>query len=263
MFSYICNIYSQNNNSLDSLKITGFARFLYDQKLYDFAAQEYERLTFLYPNEGSHLLYLFKCYRLNNQYEKIEQKAKNTDLNNEDILKEYILSLALNDQVEIATLIYKEKITVLNPKLAPRMAMDLDMIAGKYTEAELKYTSLEIKDPSYYSLILEGKKIKQKSPVLAGLLSSVMPGTGRIYSNDYKDGILSLVFIASTAYQSYRRFNSKGTKSLGGWVYGGVTLGFYIGNIYGSIKSAKNYNKKIKSSLNEKSKSYINTFYSL
>lgn len=256
--------YSQlGQSAIDSTKSAGFAKFLYDQKLYDLAAQEYERLTFLYPTEKKHLLTLFKCYRQLNQYEKIEVKAKNANIENEEVLKEYILSLALNDQVSIANLIYSEKSTILNPATASRMALDLDVLSGNYIEAEKKYTGLGLNEPGYYQLILDGQNQKRKSPFVAGMLSTVVPGMGRVYAKDYKDGIISFLFIATTAYQSYSRFNRNGTKSVGGWIYGGLSLGFYIGNIYGSIKSAKNYNKKIKSKLNEKSRSYINTFYSL
>jgi hypothetical protein len=250
-------------SSIDSIKSAGFAKFLYDQKLYDLAAQEYERLTFLYPTEKKHLLTLFKCYRQLNQYEKIEVKAKNANIENEDVLKEYILSLALNDQVNIANLIYTQKSTILNPSIASRMALDLDVLSGNYADAQKKYSTLGLNEPGYYQLILDGQNQKRKSPFVAGLLSAAVPGMGRVYAKDYKDGIISFLFIATTAYQSYSRFDRKGTKSVGGWIYGGLSLGFYIGNIYGSIKSAKNYNKKIKSKLNEKSRSYINTFYSL
>lgn len=46
------------------------------------------------------------------------------------------------------------------------------------------------------------------------------------------------------AYQSYRGFSDKGSKSVIGWVYGGLTSVLYLGNLYGSGKAVKNYNQK-------------------
>ncbi len=255
--------FGQTQNISDSLNTLGFARFLYDQKLYDLAAQEYERMVYFYPNEKKHLLSLFKCYRQLSQYAKIETKAKNANLDNPEILKEYLLSLAMNDQIEIARLIYKDKKTILNPDIADRMEIDFDVLQGKYLDAEKKYKSISTQDLAYNDIIIAGKSLKQKSPFAAGMFSTIVPGLGRVYAKDHKDGIISFIFIASTAFQSYTRFKINGNKSVGGWIYGGLSLGFYIGNIYGSVKSAKAYNKKSKNLLYEKSKAYINTFYSL
>ena len=37
-------------------------------------------------------------------------------------------------------------------------------------------------------------------------------------------------------------FNEKGIESVYGWIMGTLSVGFYIGNIYGSVKSARLYN---------------------
>ena len=64
----------------DSTRLAGFARFLYDQKLYDFAAEEYERLHYLFPNEAGYLTQLLKSYRKLNKYDEVEKKGASLDL---------------------------------------------------------------------------------------------------------------------------------------------------------------------------------------
>ena len=86
--------------------------------------------------------------------------------------------------------------------------------------------------------------MKYKSRFLAGSLSAIIPGMGKVYSGRWKDGIISLLFVAGTGYQAYRAFNDKGIESVYGWIMGSLSLGFYIGNIYGSAKAARLYNTK-------------------
>ena len=99
------------------------------------------------------------------------------------------------------------------------------------------------------------KNLKFKSPAIAGVLSGIVPGTGKVYTHNYIDALISFVFIGSNAWQSYKGFEKNGIKSVSGWIFGGLSLGFYVGNIYGSVKAAKKYNKKI---FDEKNKEVYN-----
>jgi hypothetical protein len=111
-----------------------------------------------------------------------------------------------------------------------------------------------------YKSILE-KETHKKSPALAALMSAVVPGTGKAYSKNWKDGIVSLFFTAGMAFQSYRNFNKFGTNNHRGWIYGGIGLGFYLGNIYGSVKSTKDYNRKKINVLQHEASALFNTYY--
>lgn len=257
----LCSLVYGQNPVADSTKLAGFARFLYDQKLYDFAAEEYERLHYLFPNEAGYLTQLLKSYRKLNKYDEVEKKGASLDLKNPDILKEYVLSMALNDQPAIAQLVFDKHQDVLPDAASKKMTLDLAVLRQNWRQSDSLYKVWNVKDDGYYEIIHSGLNQKRKSPFLAGTLSALLPGAGRVYAKDVKDGIISFIFIAATSYQSYRRFSQGGIKSAGGWIYGGFAAGFYIGNIYGSIKSAKSYNKKQKSKLYEQSKRHIDLYY--
>ncbi len=94
------------------------------------------------------------------------------------------------------------------------------------------------------SLIDKGLNLKLKSPFLAGFMSGIVPGSGKFYTKNWKDGLISTIMIAGLGWQSYRSFSTKGVSSAYGWVTAGLGFGFYLGNIYGSVKSAKKYNKQ-------------------
>jgi len=95
----------------------------------------------------------------------------------------------------------------------------------------------------YRELFSEAAAVRLKSPALAGILSGLVPSSGRFYARDWKDGLFSLVFMSTSAWQSYRGFQQKGADSVRGWAFGGIAMGFYLGNIYGSAKAATRYNQ--------------------
>lgn len=245
----------------DSLQMSGFARFLYDQQLYEFAAQEYERLSYLFPLDKQHLIMLLKSYRKLNQYDKIEQKGSTLNLDHDQILKEYLLSLALNEQPDVAELVYDQHSGILSPAESKRLELDFKVMKQDWQAADQLYQKFGIQDAGYYALIKKGLSQKYKSPLQAGLLSAILPGSGRVYAKDSKDGIISFIFIAATSYQAYRRFSQGGIKSVGGWIYGGFATGFYIANIYGSVNAAKKFNKQQKAKLHAEGKNLIDLYY--
>jgi hypothetical protein len=89
------------------------------------------------------------------------------------------------------------------------------------------------------------KKIRKKSPLLAGLMSAAVPGSGRIYSGRVKEGLISIASFMATSFLAYEGFKDQGIKSFRGWLFGSVGVLLYIGNIYGSVLSARMTNQKI------------------
>jgi TM2 domain-containing membrane protein YozV len=89
------------------------------------------------------------------------------------------------------------------------------------------------------------KKIPlHKSPTTAAILSTLLPGAGKIYTGEVGDGITALVTTALSAYLAYTNF--KAGHQFRGWLFTGMTAFFYGGNIYGSAASAQIYNARIR-----------------
>ena len=113
-----------------------------------------------------------------------------------------------------------------------------DFVSSNPNINTLKWTGLK-------SLTKEYQNIKYKSPFIAAGLSTILPGAGKVYTKNWKDGLFSLLFVASSAWQSYRGFNKNGVKSAYGWIFGAITIGLYGGNIFGSWKAAKVHNSNL------------------
>ncbi len=90
----------------------------------------------------------------------------------------------------------------------------------------------------------------QKSPLAAGVMSALIPGSGHIYAGHTGDGVtaffLNGLFIAGTIAAIHQE-----NYAVAG-VVGVIGLPFYIGNIYGAANAAKKYTIGVKSDLRGK-----------
>ena len=101
-------------------------------------------------------------------------------------------------------------------------------------------------------LALEGIQLPYKNTIKAALMSSLIPGTGKMYAHRFSDGLYSLVIVGLTGWQAYQGFNKDRSRSTRGWIYGTLCGGFYVGNVYGSIVAARIYNEKLENNLLKK-----------
>lgn len=99
------------------------------------------------------------------------------------------------------------------------------------------------------ALAAEGARQPRKSAVAAGLMSAILPGTGRWYAGRRADGVLSLITFVTTGWQAYRGFDKNGVRSTRGWIYGSLAGFLYVGNIYGSVVAVRINNDAAESSL--------------
>ena len=99
--------------------------------------------------------------------------------------------------------------------------------------------------------MLEGyADLPQKSEVLAGIMSALLPGAGYAYAGDYGTAVMSLLvngaFIAGTWTAFAQELYAVGALA------GGVGVPFYIGNIYGSALAVKKWNQAVKREARER-----------
>ncbi len=82
-----------------------------------------------------------------------------------------------------------------------------------------------------------------KSPVLASILSAIVPGLGKIYTDQISDGITAFIATGLLTFLAYDNFHAN--HKFRGWIFTGLGGLFYAGNIYGCAAAAQIYNAKL------------------
>lgn len=98
-------------------------------------------------------------------------------------------------------------------------------------------------------LVERGKSLPKKSPLVAGFMSTFIPGSGKIYVDRIVEGMYSLILIAGSSWLAYEGFHDNGISSLKGWLFGSTATVFHLGNIYGSVVAARFYNSRFEEHL--------------
>ena len=141
--------------------------------------------------------------------------------------------------------------TFCNPKI---ILLNGLIYANKFDwqNSMLSYKSLAVYD-SYqqisntnFQIAEKAIRVKNKSPVVAGILS-IIPGLGYAYTGHKQTAITALLVNGLIAYATYTNFKNENYGM--GILTGVFNLSFYVGNIYGSSKSAKRFNEEQKKSI--------------
>ena len=244
--SFFCN--SQDLYNMEQSE--KYADYLFSSQQHSLAAEEYERLIYFDENNVIYKYKLIKSYRLSGDFKSGINRIYSfygNSLNTlpQSLATEFIKLQILTDSLSVAENFIQQNSTISLENKAIFQSCNL-LLSGKYNEASVylkKAAANNLTLPSNFILLTEkAGQIKFKSPFMAASLSAVIPGTGKFYTKNWTDGIISLLFVASNAWQAYRGFNEHGIKSAYGWTFAGLSASFYIGNVFGSVKAAKRYN---------------------
>ena len=80
-----------------------------------------------------------------------------------------------------------------------------------------------------------------KSPFVAGALSAVVPGAGKMYTGQIGEGVATFLTVGSFVAIVAENWIKAGITNYKTIIFGTIGTIFYIGNIYGSIASVKVY----------------------
>jgi hypothetical protein len=255
------NLYSLDN----SLK---FGEYLLQSGQYDYAIKEFERIVFMSPNDLESQLNLIKAYRLSGKNEEGIKRSKElySDLNSipEKHALEYS-KLLLNTRNWNDAQLFWDGNQNLKQEDKILLKSTVAIFDSKFNDAREQLIMLQDSTnylgSGYLSLVNRALDQKRKSPFAAGFMSMVIPGLGKAYTGDWKDGLVSLIFTGGLAFQAVRKFNQYGANNYRPWVYTSIGTGFYLGNIFGSVKSAKNKNFKFVNTLQHEASSLYNSYY--
>lgn len=237
---------SQTGQLCDPEQAVLFADYLIKTRQYKIATWELERLDFINPGVDSVRLRLLDAKRLDGAYLSGIMKLRSyiSDapqlLQNPAFAKSYVRLNFLYGEFDGLSSFLQTN-TVLPVSYRTNLLVASALLMDDWPSARTIAQNQEVA-PSLLQVVSKTEAMRMKSPLLAGSLSAIVPGTGKIYTGDWKDGLISMVFVSANAFAAYRGFSSNGVESVYGWVFSAIGTGFYVGNIYGSVRSAKKRN---------------------
>lgn len=240
-----------------------FAEYLFSKKEYYRALTEYMRLHFYATDSLKKHEYLRKiglCYYYDSNYDGYEQFLK-------DNRQSFNSNLLIKTEMELflgKTYYYQNK---YQKAIATFEWSSIDNKHPLYNELQfcigLSYARLfqwenavkyfakvdALSDRGNISIILRDSLITvyslpTRQPWLAGTLSAIVPGAGYIYSDRPATGVASFIVngvLFWTGYDAVKN-ESYGLASALGF----FGMGWYVGNINGSVNAANEYNFRIR-----------------
>lgn len=107
-------------------------------------------------------------------------------------------------------------------------------LTGKYYQFAKEETLLK-------TFANEKSDFRSKSKLLAGLLSAIVPGLGKIYTEHYGGGVSAFLTVGILAALTTENYIKSGPHDAKTWIFGSLFTATYMGNIYGSIYSTNAY----------------------
>lgn len=237
-------------NLFDEENTRKYAEYLYQRGKFALAIPEYERLIYFNPDSEVYQAQLLESYFNIEAYDKI---AQTIPVWYPDSIR-YPISLYLL-KTTLKTGTYQEAYNILDNETryqfpseqVPVLRMVTYGLASDWKKAaglcnNTPPIDQEADFARYCQIVTSAAEFKPKNKLLAAGLSTLVPGLGKVYTRDYIDAAVNFLFIGVTAFQAYRGFSNDNINDLQGWIYGGVALSFYLGNIYGSWRAADQYN---------------------
>ena len=241
-----------------------FANYLYEQGDYLRAVNEYQRYLYYQPKDSNQIRYrIALCYRLGGKPElaiEIFRSFLGKSEDNELISNVYYqigASYFLMERYEktvsyLAT--YLQHISDNRLRAESHQLMGLSLLKQQeWVKAEKSFKGLMNSDivevskkaEVYHEFALGGRQLPNRSPLFAGIFSTILPGAGRVYTGRIGDALNSVFIIGVSGWQAYDGFQRDGLSSVKGWTLGTICGIFYVGNIYGSVISARVFNDRI------------------
>ena len=241
-------LFSQSINFNSPQNIKFFGDYLFCEKDYLRAIDEYQRFLAFNQNDTVRFKIAFGFQSIGDyrnaidKFSGINSSSKFYELAQIEKSKSYFLSANFSSLISQSDSMFnsKNEYSVNSLKLKYLSFLLLDQLPEK-TEFLSPFND---KEKNQASVLYNLKNAPPyKSEILAGILSTIIPGAGKIYTENYGDGITALILTGLFGYLAYTNFEHH--HDFRAWTFTGIGTLFYTGNIYGSIASAQIFNAKV------------------
>jgi hypothetical protein len=117
---------------------------------------------------------------------------------------------------------------------------------GRCSDAMLSLIEYDL-----YILNMERLRTRKKSPLLAGLISALLPGAGKIYAGKPHEAFHTFLPVAVNGLQAAEGYYYLRLKSPHFYFFGSLAALFYTSNIAGSVRASKRKNTELNNKIRD------------
>ena len=272
LYLFLCLSFPVHAQNFNADNLLGFAQSLFREGDYLNAVHEYQRYLFLYPGTVQAdfvQLHIAAAYqnmgRLGAAIEAYQLLIQNypqspfIERAQSNIAQCQLLG---GDQATSITSLRQFLSDYPESELAPRAQFIISTIymdnrdwtaaAREWQQVRIKYSQTPFAKISdqLIRIARQAESLPRRSPSVAGLLSTFLPGLGQIYSGHYSEGVSSLLVVGvTTAGTAYYIDQERYEVAI---PVGIIGLFFYISSIYDSFQYAKTFNHQHEDQLRDR-----------
>lgn len=129
---------------------------------------------------------------------------------------------------------------------------DYKLFSQYASEFTSDFYQLEDEQQKLVDFYGEMTSFNRKSMALAGIMSAIVPGTGKMYAGKAGEGLSALLtnaILGAITVENYLKGGITNPKTI---IFGSLFTVFYVGNIYGSMVSVKVYREEYYDSIEKR-----------
>ena len=127
------------------------------------------------------------------------------------------------------------------------------MFEDYYNKTDRKFYELSGSSENIQKIAEDLDKHKRKSPVIAGMLSGIIPGSGKLYAGKKGEAISAFIAAAGLGLVTWENYRKNGWNSFGTIAFGSAFVFSYAANIYGAVVTVNvletEYRNNVKNSI--------------
>ncbi len=237
-----------------------FASFLFNKGDYLRARFEWESLSSGSLNDTVRLRLAYSCIKANDFKSALAQLALINDTLAKRDVRNYLLRnwFENGDYEQLTTYVsHGQTESGFHSTEMPPLVSVARLLSGN-TQNYSPSSFATVADNEREMLLAMQKKLTEpagKSVWGAALLSTVVPGLGKIYTGKTGDGITAAIVTGLLGFLAVDNFNNG--HNFRGYVFSVAGAVFYAGNIYGSAASAQIVNEEEMQSARERLSDYV------
>lgn len=147
---------------------------------------------------------------------------------------EYDNAIKTLSEISLST---EKQLSLKNLELAGTFLLqgNIEKFESSFAGTDKKYYEISQSYDNIRKISDDLKNHKRKSPVVAGIMSGIIPGSGKFYAGKKGEAVSAFITTSGLGVVTWENYRKRGIDSFGTIAFGTAFAFSYISNIYGAV----------------------------